>query len=107
MRFGICACAGGRVSLGFSVVGVFKSVFGMVFSLGVLPALFHFVSLFMFLSFSLFHSEGYRIRLSDPPVSGMPNYLRVNRVGPGQRIFITASPQFSLVAQNSECRPYA
>ena len=31
LRFGIRACAGGHVSLGFSVVGVFKSVFGMVF----------------------------------------------------------------------------
>ena len=31
------------MSLGFSVVGVFKQVFGM--------ALFHFVSLFLFLSF--------------------------------------------------------
>ena len=51
-----------------------------VFSLGVLPALFHFVSLFMFLSFSLFHLEGYRIRLNDPPVSGIPSCLRVNRV---------------------------
>ena len=46
-----------------------------VFSLGVLPALFHFVSLFMFLSFSLFHLEGYRIRLNDQPVSGMPSYF--------------------------------
>ena len=37
VRFGIRTCAGGHVSLGFSVVGVF--------SLGVLPALFHFASL--------------------------------------------------------------
>ena len=87
----------------------------------MLPALFHFVSLFMFLSFSLFHLgpvqtsnftcaesnaneknllfslicirfgtckvrrlnralEGYRIRLNDPPVSGIPSCLRVNTV---------------------------
>ena len=46
-----------------------------VFSLGVLPALFHFVSLFMFLSFSLFHLEGYRTRLDDHPVSGVPSYF--------------------------------
>ena len=46
-----------------------------VFSLGVLPALFHFVSLFMFLSFSLFHLDGYRIRLNDQPVSGTPSYF--------------------------------
>ena len=78
VRFEIRACAGSHVSLGFSVVGVFKGVFGMgYFSLGVLPALFHFVSLFMFLSFSLFHLKGYRIRLNDPLVSGMPGYLRV------------------------------
>ena len=38
-----------------------------VFSLGMLLALFHFVSL----SFSLFHLEGYRIRLNNQPVSGM------------------------------------
>ena len=95
-------------TLGFSVLGVYLSVcLVWVFSLGVLPALFHFVFRFMFMSFCLFHSEGYRIRLNDPPVSGMPNYLRVNRVGPGQRIFIAASPHFSLVAQNSECWPYA
>ena len=31
VRFGICTCAGGHVSLGFSVVGVFKRVFGMGF----------------------------------------------------------------------------
>ena len=43
--------------------------------LSVLPALFHFVSLFMFLSFSLFHLEGYRTRLDDQPVSGMPSYF--------------------------------
>ena len=43
VRFGIRACAGGHVSPGFSVVGIFKRVFGMVFfSLGVLLALFHF-----------------------------------------------------------------
>ena len=30
---------------------------------------------FMFLSFSLFHLEGYRIRLNDQPVSGMPSYF--------------------------------
>ena len=29
VRFGIRTCAGGHVSLGFSVVGVFKRVFGM------------------------------------------------------------------------------
>ena len=45
VRFGICTCVGGHVSLGFSVVGVFKRVFDMFFSLGVLPALFHFASL--------------------------------------------------------------
>ena len=33
VRFGIRACAGGHVSLGFSVVGVFKRLFGMVFFL--------------------------------------------------------------------------
>ena len=31
VRFGIRACAGGHVSLGFSVVGVFKRVFGIGF----------------------------------------------------------------------------
>ena len=31
VRFGICACAGGHVSLGFSLVGVFKRVFSMGF----------------------------------------------------------------------------
>ena len=62
VRFGIRACADGHLSLGFSLLGVFKRVFSMVFSLGVLPALFHFVSLFMFLSFSLFHFKGHRIR---------------------------------------------
>ena len=31
VRFGIRTCAGGHVSLGFSVVGVFKRVFGMGF----------------------------------------------------------------------------
>ena len=31
VRFGILRCAGGHVSLGFSVVGVFKRVFGMGF----------------------------------------------------------------------------
>ena len=67
VRFGIRTCAGGHVSLGFSVVGVFKRVLVWVFSLGVLPALFYFVSLFMFLSFSLYHLEGYRIRLNDQP----------------------------------------
>ena len=75
VRFGIRTCAGGHVSLGFSVVGVFKRVLVWVFSLRVLPALFHFVSLFMFLTFSLFHLEGYRIRLNDQPVSGMPSYF--------------------------------
>ena len=75
VRFGIRTCAGGHVSLGFSVVGVFKRVLVWVFSLGVLPALFYFVSLFMFLSFSLYHLEGYRIRLNDQPVSGMPSYF--------------------------------
>ena len=42
----------------------------------MLLALFHFVSLsFMFLSFSLFHLEGYQIRLNNQPVSGMLRYL--------------------------------
>ena len=31
VRFGIRTCAGGHMSLGFSVVGVFKRVFGMGF----------------------------------------------------------------------------
>ena len=31
VRFGIRTCAGGHVSLGFSVVGVFKRVFGIGF----------------------------------------------------------------------------
>ena len=31
VRFGIRTCAGGYVSLGFSVVGVFKRVFGIGF----------------------------------------------------------------------------
>ena len=31
VRFGIRTCAGGYVSLGFSVVGVFKRVFGIIF----------------------------------------------------------------------------
>ena len=31
MRFGIRTCAGGHVSLGFSVVGVFKCVFDVGF----------------------------------------------------------------------------
>ena len=31
MRYGIRTCAGGYVSLGFSVVGVFKRVFGIGF----------------------------------------------------------------------------
>ena len=31
VRFGIRTCAGGHVSLGFSVVGVFKRMFGMGF----------------------------------------------------------------------------
>ena len=31
VRFGICTCAGGHVSLRFSVVGVFKRVFDMDF----------------------------------------------------------------------------
>ena len=31
VRFGIRTCAGGHVSLGFPVVGVFKRVFGMGF----------------------------------------------------------------------------
>ena len=31
MRFGIRTCAGGYVSLGFPVVGVFKRVFGIGF----------------------------------------------------------------------------
>ena len=31
VRFGIRTCAGGHVFQGFSVVGVFKRVFGMVF----------------------------------------------------------------------------
>ena len=45
VRFGIRTCAGGHVSLGFSV-SVFLSVcLVWVFSLGVLPALFHFASL--------------------------------------------------------------
>ena len=33
VRFGIRTCAGGHVSFGFSVVGVFKRVFGMGFFL--------------------------------------------------------------------------
>ena len=37
--------------------------------------MFHFVSLFMFLSFSLFHLEGYQIRLNNQLVSGMLRYL--------------------------------
>ena len=45
VRVGIRTCAGGHVSLGFSVVGAFKRVFGMGVSLGVLPALFHFASI--------------------------------------------------------------
>ena len=47
------------------------------FSLGDLLALYHFVFLFMFLSFSLFHLEGYRIRLNNQPVnvSGMLRYF--------------------------------
>ena len=47
-----------------------------LFSLGELPALFHFVPLFMFLSFSLFHLEGYRVRLNDQPVSGMLSHFK-------------------------------
>ena len=31
VRFGIRTCAGGHVSLGFSVVGAFKRVFGLGF----------------------------------------------------------------------------
>jgi len=46
-----------------------------VFSLGVLLALFYFVSLFMFLSFSLFHLEGYPIRSNDQPVTGMLSHF--------------------------------
>ena len=62
--------------IGVSVVGVFKHVFGMgFFSLGVLPALFHLVSLFMFLSFSLFHLEGYPIRSNDQPATGMLSHF--------------------------------
>ena len=46
VRFGIRTCAGGHVSVGFSVVGVFKRVFGMgFFSLRVTGA----VSFFLFL----------------------------------------------------------
>ena len=56
VRFGICTCAGGHVSLGFSVVGVFKRVFGMgFFSRRVTSAVsFCFsihVSVFFFVSF--------------------------------------------------------
>ena len=48
----------------------------------MLPALFHFVSLFMFLSFSLFHLEGYRIRLDDQPASGMLSHFESKQSSP-------------------------
>ena len=69
VRFGIRACAGGHVSPGFSVVGM------VLFLLACYLRCFIFFSLFMFLSFSLFHLEGCRIRLNDQPVSGMPSYF--------------------------------
>ena len=50
---------------------ILASVWYRFFSLGMLLALFHFVSLFMLLSFSLSHLKGYRIRLNNQPVSGM------------------------------------
>ena len=54
--------------------------YGFFFSLGVLPALFHFVSLSIFLSFSLFHLEGYRIRLNDQPVSSMLSHFESQEI---------------------------
>ena len=52
--FGIRTCTGGYVSLGISVVGVFKREFGIVFFSRRVTSAVYFVSLFMFLSFSLF-----------------------------------------------------
>ena len=43
--FGIRACAGGHVSLGFSVVGVFERVFGIGFSSRHVTSAISFVSL--------------------------------------------------------------
>ena len=55
---------------------VFKRVFGIgfFFSPRVTSAV-SFVCLFMFLSSSLFHLQGYQIRLNDQPVSGMSSYF--------------------------------
>ena len=76
VRFGIRTCAGGHVSLGFSVVGVFKRVFGMgFFSRRVTSAVSFCFSIHVSVVFFLFHLEGYRIRLNDQPVSGMPSYF--------------------------------
>ena len=72
LRFGICACAGGHVSLGFSVVGVFMRVFGVSFfsrpATSTVSFCFYIHVSVVF--FNLFHLERYRIRLPDPPVSG-------------------------------------
>ena len=52
-----------------------------IFSLGVLLALYHFVFVFMFLSYSLLHLEGYRIQLKNQSVLVVClHILRVNRV---------------------------
>ena len=60
VRFGIRTCTGGYISLGISVAGVFKREFGIVFFSRRVTSAVYFVSLFMFLSFSLFYLEGYR-----------------------------------------------
>ena len=69
--FGICACAGDHVSLGFPVVGIFWHVLGMGFVSRHLTSTASCCFSIMFLSFSLFHLEGYWIRSNNQPVSDM------------------------------------
>ena len=65
------------MSLGFSVVGVFKHVFGMFFfSLHVTSAVSFCFSIHVsVVFFQLFHLEGYWVRLNDQPVSGMLSHF--------------------------------
>ena len=78
MRFGIRTCAGGYVSLARDFRGRCK--FGIVFFSRRVTSAVYFVSLFMFLSFSLFYLEGYRSDRMISPLVTCLAILRFNRV---------------------------
>ena len=79
VRFGIRTCTGGYVSLGISVVGVFKREFGIVFfSRRVTSAVYYYFFIHVSVVFFVLLRR-ISIRLNDQPVSGIPSYFDIQQ----------------------------